>query len=348
MKNPVFSRPRDLLEKLEKDAPHFGFFQAVRLLALSARKSGKKRRGPLPDGLRFRTVPSLAFPPSELVAYRPADPGTPDAGNARDELTVAVMGLTGPGGVLPPPYTELVYGRRQVYRDTAIHAFFDLFSHHATGLFYGAWRKYRYWLGVEDGEPDGLTRGLLGLSGVGTQRLRGKLGVVGETHLAENLFAYYAGLLSQKPISALSVGTVVRGFFGIPAEVEQFVGQWVDVPPGEQSRFGSNLCELGLSAFAGERIWDRQTKIRIRLGPMPLEKFESLLPGGEAAKELESLVRYMVGHSLACDVTLVLDRREIPDARFSPQSRSLLGGNVWLSTRPLEHDPDEMQYRLLQ
>jgi type VI secretion system protein ImpH len=346
MKTPFFSRPRNLLEELEKNAPRFGFFQAVRLLALAARKANKKRRGPLPDGLRFRTVPSLAFPPSELAAYRPATPDEEE--NTRDELTVAVMGLTGPGGVLPPPYTELVYGRMQTYRDTAIHAFFDMFSHRATGLFYGAWRKYRYWLGTEDGGQDGLTRALLGFSGVGTQRLRDKLGAAGETHLAENLFAYYAGLLSQKPISALSAGAVIRGFFGVPAEVEQFVGQWMDVPTEEQSRFGGDLCELNLSAFAGERIWDRQTKIRIRLGPMRLKRFESLLPGGEAAKALESLVRYMVGHSLACDITLVLDRREIPEARFSPQSRSLLGGNVWLSTRPLEHDPDEMQYRLLQ
>jgi type VI secretion system protein ImpH len=338
--------PRDLNKELEQNAPGFGFFQAVRLLALIARRRGK-RRARLPDKLRFRTAASMSFPASEVTRYKPVDPQASGAAQARDEMTVAFMGLTGPSGVLPPPYTELLISRETVHRDTAFHAFLDLFSHRAIALFYGAWRKYRYWLDVEDGDRNGLTRDLLDFSGVGFQSLREKLGV-GETALAENLFAYYAGLLSQKPISAQSMSTVLQGFFGVPVEVVQFVGQWIEVPREEQTWFGGTACELGLSAFAGERIWDRQTKIEIRMGPMRRRQFECLLPGVAGAKTLETLVRFMVGHGLACDVTLILDKRDVPDPRFDLfRHRLLLGGNTWLNTRPPEHDPDDMRYRLL-
>ena len=339
--------PRNLIKELAQDAPHFGFFQAVRVLALIARRRGK-RRAQLPDKLRFRTAASMAFPASELTRYVPVDPQAPDAAQARDEMTVAFLGLTGPSGALPPPYTELMLSRNTMYRDTALHAFLDLFSHRSIAMFYGAWRKYRYWLDVEDGDRSRLTRNLLDFTGMGFQSLREKLGSGETAQLSENLFTYYVGLLSQKPISAQAMSTVLQGFFGVPVEITQFVGQWIDVPPEEQTQFGATACVLGLSAFAGDRIWDRQTKIELRMGPMRRGQFERLLPGVPGAKTLETLMRFMLGYGLACDVTLILDRRDIPAPRFDLfRQRLLLGGNTWLNTRPPERDPDEMRYRLL-
>ncbi|MCL2591627.1 MAG: type VI secretion system baseplate subunit TssG [Betaproteobacteria bacterium] len=339
--------PRDLIQELEEDAPRFGFFQAVRLLALTARQYGGRRRARLPSELRFRTEASFAFPASELTRYRSAGLDESGTEHAHDEMTVAFMGLTGPSGVMPPPYTELVIGRRQVFRDTGLHAFLDIFSHRAVSLFYDAWRKYRYWLDVEDGEQDKLTRDLLDFSGVGFQSLRDKLGFGETAHLAENVFAFYAGLLSQKPVSAQAMGTVIQGFFGVPTKIAQFVGQWVEVPLEEQSRIGRVGCELGQSVFSGERIWDRQTKIELHMGPMGRTQFERLLPGGSGAKALETLVRFMVGHGLACDVALTLDKRDVPDPKLDSERPLLLGGNGWLNTHPPEHDPDDMRYRLL-
>jgi len=340
--------PRDLIEELEQDAPRFKFFQAVRLLALTARHYGGRRRALLPKGLRFRTIASLSFPASELVQYRTVESEVAGTKSTRDEMTVAFLGLTGPSGTLPTPYTEMLINRRQRYRDVGLHAFLDMFSHRAVALFYGAWRKYRYWLDVEDGQKENLTGALLDLAGVGFPSLRDKLGTGDAALVNENFFLFYAGLLSQKPVSAMAMGSMIRGFYGVPVEVEQFVGQWINVPLEEQSHFGGKACVLGLSAFAGERIWDRQTKIRIRMGPMRIKQFEQLLPGEPGAKALETLVRFVVGFELACDVVLTLDRRDVPELKLGPDQRLLLGGNTWLNTSPPERDPDEMRYRLLR
>jgi type VI secretion system protein ImpH len=343
MNVPFNRHPHDLIEELEKETPRFGFFQAVRLLALTALHYGGRRRGKLPSNLRFRTLPSLSFPASEVAEFRPAD----SEGQTNDEMSVAFMGLTGPSGALPNSYTELVIDRRLFFRDTGLHAFLDLFSHRAISLFYEAWRKYRPWLDVEDGDSSNLTRNLLDFSGVGLQSLWEGLGKEWTEQLNENLFAHYAGLLSQKPISAQVMSTVIQGVFGVPAEIEQFVGQWIEVPIGEQTRINRGACVLGRTAFAGERIWDRQTKIRLHMGPMRQAAFKRLLPGSSGAKALESLVRFMVGHSLACDVTLTLDRRDVPEARLDSGQPLQAGFNAWMNSRTPARDPDEMRFRLL-
>ena len=349
MASPFWRKPRDLIAELTWDAPRFGFFQSVRLLALDARYYGAQRNGQLPARLRFRTETSLGFPASEVHRYRPVDPDAPaeEQEQARDELTVNFMGLTGPSGALPHPYTELLIERRMLYRDLGLHAFLDLFSHRAIALFYSAWRKYRFWLAAEDKEPEGFTRNLLDLAGVGLGSLRERIGKEETDGLDESMFAFYAGLLSQKPLSAQAMVTVIEGFFGVPAKLEQFVGQWIEVPEHEQTMLGGEVCELGLSAFVGDRMWDRQTKIGLRLGPMRRQKFDRLLPGNAGARALRSLVHFMVGHGLSCDVTLALDRRDVPMPELDGDTL-LLDGNIWLNSETPGHDPDDMHYRLLQ
>lgn len=339
---------RDLSDELARDASAYEFFQAVRLLSLEARRVGEKTSDGLPRGLRFRTPASLSFPPSELVRYSPASAPAATAGDRGDEMTVAFMGFTGPSGALPAVYTELLIERRDVFGDTAAHAFLDLFSHRAIALFHAAWRKYRHWLGVESGERDGLTRNVLDLAGLGFARLREGLDSAGSAGCGENFFVRHAGLLAQKPISASAVAGLVESFAGVPAELVQFVGQWVDLPPGEQTRLAPGANELGCSAFIGDRLWDRQTKVRLRLGPMRRERFEQFMPGERGAEGLEELLRFAVGFSLACDVTLILDRRDVPEPRLAADAPLRLGCNVWLAGQTPQADVDEMCYRLLQ
>lgn len=338
---------RDLNKELARDASAYEFFQAVRLLSIEARRAGNTSCDGLPSGLRFRTPASLSFPPSELVGYLPADASLSPGDEIRDEMTVAFMGLTGPSGALPAVYTELLIERRDVFGDAAAHAFLDLFSHRAIALFHGAWRKYRHWLGVESGERDGLTRNVLDLAGLGSGRLREELDAHRTDGLGENFFIRHAGLLAQKPLSASAIASLVGAFAHVPAELVQFVGQWVELPLGEQTRLGAG-GELGCSAFSGGRLWDRQTKVQLRLGPMRRQRFEQFLPGEPGAKGLAALMRFAVGFGLACDATLILDRRDVAEPCLTADAQLRLGTNVWLAGEARTADPDEMCYRLLQ
>jgi type VI secretion system protein ImpH len=351
---------RDLIDEIGKEGQRFGFFQAVRLLALADRRSGPAAS--IPRRLRFGTPMSLAFPPSEILDVAPQSgrtiAATGSSGQAESEngdadrqallMTIGFMGLTGPSGVLPTSYTELLIERRNFHRDAAAHQFLDLFTHRAVSLFYEAWRKHRFYLAYEAGERDGFTRNVLDLVGVGLAPLQSRLQQE-EGGIPDVFLTHFAGLLSQKPISASNLAALVRGYFGIDAEVEQFVGQWSEVPLAEQTCLGVQACPLGESAFAGERIWDRQNKICVKLGPLSRDEFTNFLPGQPGAIALTELVQFCVGQTLACDLELTLGKESVPPLRLGGEGDSAprLGYSTWLQTRSLHAHRNDARFSLL-
>ena len=337
---------RDLNYTLKAHTPRYRFFQAVRLLALDQTRQGKGSGNTgVPRNLRFRTPASLSFPASEIDRL--------DSHNNEEQATeplhmqVNFMGLTGPSGALPTHYTELLIERRQFHRDGTAHAFFDLFSHRAISLFYSAWRKYRFFVPYEQGEREGFTRNLLDLSGFGLTRMQERLKAEAPG-VSPLFFAYFAGLVAQKPLSAAAISAFVSGYFNVPVKLEQFVGQWIAVPENEQSRLGQQANQLGLSAFAGQRAWDQQTKIRLRIGPLEHARFSDFLPGEAAAAALEQLIKLCVGNDLACETNLVLRKEDIPAPVVKQGQTGLrLGHNIWLASHPVQQDADQMAYMLL-
>lgn len=140
-----------LEDTLDGEAYRFEFFQAVRLLerlAPGRAPVGRHEKAPGAEAVRFRTRPSLQFPPSEVYEVA-REPGA----GAPPEMSVAFMGLTGPSGVLPTHTTELVAERARA-RDTALWDFLDLFSHRMVSLFYRAWERYLFTGAFERGRHD--------------------------------------------------------------------------------------------------------------------------------------------------------------------------------------------------
>ena len=257
------------------------------------------------------------------------------------------MGLTGPSGVLPTPYTELFIDRRYQFRDRTGHAFLDQFTHRAVSLFYLAWRKHRFYLPYEAGNPDGFSRNLLDLVGVGLRHLQQRLAASGKG-IPDRFLIHYAGLLTQKPIPAVNIAALVRGFFAVDARVESFVGQWMNLPPHEQSALDGRPCLLGQNTFVGERLWDRQNKIRLKLGPLKHAQFAEFLPGQPGLLALRELVQFCVGLTLDCDVTLILERNEIPAPVLgAAPTQPRLGYSMWLNSRAAQEDASDVSFALL-
>src|SRR3954454_14013675 len=100
----------------------FDFFQAVRLLERAFPESEPVARTSDPgrEVVRFRSRASLGFPPSQIHEVRKN--GSEGKASPESEMTVAFMGLTGPVGVLPVQYTELIMERAR-YRDETLWTF---------------------------------------------------------------------------------------------------------------------------------------------------------------------------------------------------------------------------------
>lgn len=322
---------------LFEEGYRFDFFQAVRLferLYPQRRPVGRDAK-PAQETVRFRSHPSLSFPPSQIYEItRPAD------GSRPAEMTVAFLGLTGPSGVLPRHYTELLIERMR-QKDHALREFLDLFNHRFISLFFRAWEKYHFPIGYERAASsqegyDPFTLCLFDLMGMGTKGLQERLGVEDETLL------FYAGLMAQHPRSASALEGLLTAYFEVPIQTVQFAGQWLPLAEKDRSRLGASEANstLSVNAVLGSRVWDQQAKFMLRVGPLSFAQFSEFLPSGMAFQPLVQLTRFFVGQEFDFDVRLVLKAAEVPRCRLGETgpNPARLGWSTWLKSREFSHD----------
>ena len=133
-----------LEERLYEEGFAFDFFQAVRVLErLETKRRPIGYAGPpSAEGCALRALLSLSFPPSAVYEVE-----RPTAALPLPAMTVTFLGLTGPSGVLPRHYTELLLRLDREAKGPEKHAlrrWLDLFNHRLLSLFYRAWEKYRF------------------------------------------------------------------------------------------------------------------------------------------------------------------------------------------------------------
>jgi len=321
-------------EKLRREPYAFDFFQAVRLLERLFPERTPVGEFTHPEGevVRFAAHPSLAFPASQIQ-------GAEWWEKAAVKMTVNFMGLTGPEGVLPNPYTTLIIERLRD-SDQSLREFLDLFNHRIISLFYRAWRKYRFDVASEHGERDRFSRHLLSLLGLGTDGMRDRQVV------SDEVLVYYAGLLAQRPRSAQALKQILSDYFDVPVEIEQFSGGWYRLDPEAQCRMSDeNLDsgELGFGAVVGDEIWSQQSRVRIILGPLSLERYADFLPDGESFEPLRAWVKFFSNDEWDFEVRLILERENVPACTLGAEGVSgpQLGWVSWVKSRPFDRDPGD-------
>lgn len=332
------------VETLLQDEPYrFEFFQAVRLLERLMPERLPVGRvtdegqviNPGREVARFRTTVSLAFPPSQVQGLEQAEEGE---GDRQPRMEVAFMGLTGPLGVLPNHYTELLIDRLRA-GDRAMYDFLDLFNHRLISFFYRAWEKYRFPVAYERRpNDDQFTSFLFSIIGLSTRGLLRRMSLRDEGLLC------YGGLIAQRPHSAIAFEAIVGDYFGAKASMIQFAGQWLPLDADSVSKLGVANNVLGVSAVAGARVWDAQSKFRMKIGPVGYKQFAAFLPTGSAFKPMMEIIKLLAGPEFDFDVQLVLKAEEAPGTVLTTRARRrpMLRWNTWLKSRPFERDDEQV------
>jgi type VI secretion system protein ImpH len=331
---------REILEQLRAAPYTFEFFQAVslleRLLPDQALVGGFN--DPRDEIVRFTTPTTVAFPASEIQTI-----DEPRDGIGPPRMTVNFMGLTGPQGLLPLAYSLYLAERRRA-RDHAAKDFLGIFEHRMLSLFYRAWERSHAAVAHGRGERDWLTRHLLNLVGLGTEGLQRQLAIPDEALL------FYVGLLGVPTRPAAALEQLLADYFGVTAEVEQFVGAWYPLERATQCELDDDgpSTQLGLGAVAGDELWDLQSRVRVRLGPLTREQYDRFLPGGTAYEPLRALTRFFGNDQLDFEIQLVLARDEVPPCRLGgdDQAPVALGWSTWIRTMPFARDADETTFTL--
>lgn len=320
----------------------FELFQAVRLLEMlhPERSPVGRFASPSSEVVRFGVLPSLAFPPSEIAAISAGE-------DEPAQMEVNFYGLTGRLGLLPFYYTEMIASRvRQ--GDRAFKDFIDIFNHRFISLFYRGWRKNRLPAAYEKQEAEAgeFSLDLLTLLGLGTPGLQNRLGIPDEACI------YYAGLLMGQARSATLLKQLIADYFDVEVAIEEFAGSWYKLDPQTLTVLdddeASESSQLGIGAIAGDEIWQDESTVRIRLGPLSLDQYLDFLPGGEAYRRLQSWTRFFSGDQFDFELQLVLKKEDVPACELGAEGKNppRLGWMTWVKSVPFKSDSADTVLRI--
>jgi len=321
-----------------RDRPYgFDFFQAVRRLECAhpdLPRIGHSQR-PQQDYVRFCQNVSLAFAPSAIKAYSEATDEHPA------KMAVNFFGLLGTNGPMPLTITEYVHDRLHNHRDKTLASFLDVFNHRMISLFYRAWACNQQNVSHDRKEKDRFAVYIGSLFGIGEDSLRNRDAVpdVGKLH--------YSGRLVCQTKNAEGLREILQDYFGITVDIEQFVGQWLDLPQEHCCQLGKSLenAKLGSTLVIGSRFWECQQKFRIKFGPMRFSEYERMLPGGDSIRRLIAWIRNYVGDEFSWELQLILSAIDVPGISLGNMGQ--LGWSTWLRSKKFEKDADDLVLRNL-
>lgn len=340
--DPSFIRRQtQLFEQLSAEPWAHDFFAVLRRFESLWRhqpRLGKAVR-PSAEPVRLGQDAELDFAPAALMSFTATNDKPPRIGTRH-------LGLFGPMGALPLHLTEYTRDRQRNHGDATLARFADVFHHRALLLFYRAWAQTQPAVQADRPGDDQFAKWVSALFGQAPAAFE-------EAHAAPNAVPddarrFMAGHLSRAARNVESIEKALRSYFRVPVRVESHVGHWMHIRPEDRTRLGGpahrHSTALGRSAVAGAKVWDRQYKLRLHLGPLTLAQYESFLPGQAALAQLRGWMHQLLGIGMQWDVRLVLKGAEVPRLGFG--TRTPLGRTTWLGCKPARSDRDRGDLRI--
>ena len=274
------------------------------------------------DYVRLGEDPYLDFPASTIAAAR-----RDESGEIR--LFVKFLGFLGPQGALPLASTEEAY-LWVLARDDAFPRFLDLFNNRFLQLFFRAWADSRPIAHHDRPQDDRFADYVGSMIGIGTKRYldldsiadMGKLG--------------FAGLIAPQTKSASRLAGFLSGLFRVRADVEQFVGSWLELDPDERTMLGERHAGLGVDMLLGRSVYSVQDKIKIRIYVRDLAQYRRFLPVGDLCKPLADAVFFYCGAQLDWEVELAIPVGAVEPMRLGRSGE--LGWTGWMSPNWSDRD----------
>jgi type VI secretion system protein ImpH len=211
-----------------------------------------------------------------------------------------------------------------------------VFHHRALSLFYRAWANSRPTVSFDRPDDDRFALYTGALIGLGMDSLRDRDAMPDLTKL------HFAGHLACQTRHAEGLSSILSAFFDVKVRVECFVGTWLALPESDRTRLGESprTAALGRTALLGGRVWTRQHKFRVVMGPLDLADYKRLLPGGRSFRRLIPIVRNYIGDTLIWDVNLILLRDQVPAICLGRAGQ--LGWTTWLTPRNATADAADL------
>jgi len=330
----LHERRARLFDEIAKQPWAHDFFAVLRqidaLWPQSPRLGSALRPGAEP--VRLGQDPELDFAPAGVMSFDASERNVP-------RLGVRFFGLFGPMGPLPLHYTEHARDRLRNHGDATFARFADLFHHRMLLLFYRAWAQSQPAVQADRASDDQFAKWVGALFGQAPAALRRA------DQVPDAAKRFMSGHLASATRRPESIVKVLRQYFAVPIRVESHVGHWLPLRPEDRTRLGGRGgmgAALGVSAVAGSKVWDRQYKLRLHIGPLTLAQYRQFLPGQRSLVELRDWMCQLLGFEMLWDLRLILQGSAVPALGLSGATPAALGLTSWLGRKTPHPDRGEL------
>jgi type VI secretion system protein ImpH len=322
-----------LVAALSADPHRFDFYQTLRRIECLEPDRPRLGRGPRPvdEPVRLGQDPDLSFAPASLASLELRS-------GQRPRLLVRLFGLLGPNGPLPLHLTEYARERLRHAGDATFTSFLDIFHHRFLSFFYQAWAQAQPHVNRDRPKSDRFRVYVGAFIGLSRSAVRERDAVPDPAKL------FHAWALIRQVRNPEGLVAILEHFFQVPVRIAEFMAQWMPIDPRERTFLGRDSAVLGAGAVVGKRVWDRQHKFRVIIGPLTLRQYENFLPIGGDVQALIDWVRLYLSLELDWDVQLVLKAADVPELRLGRGVR--LGWTTWVGRRRTERDADDLRLDL--
>jgi len=310
------------------------FFQMLALLETESQRFGRSG-GPGNEPARLGQSPRLGFATQDVAQLTNHGDGPPD-------VAVNVLGLLGPEGPMPLHMTRWVRERLSnrwfagddagALADTSFLDLVNMLQHRMLAFYWRAWADARPDIHIAHDDGGRVTAMLRALAGIG---LPGTLS--GDKRLNDAKLRHATSLVQERN-SPERLTAFIESVVDAPVSLREFVGVWVDLPDGLQTRLGQAHAGLGTEAVLGARTFDRMSRAEFRVGPLSLEQFSAFLEDPDLWERLCHAVVFAAGREIEFDLRLILRADEVPQARLG---QGQLGRTIWLNPEP-GRDADDL------
>lgn len=311
-----------LINDLKKNAPAYSVFYAAYLCEKLLKNLHPDRNEEIfeQEGLQFRPFEDYVFPASNIRSFR------------FDEnvmtFVINFLGLYGINAPLPRCYHDQVAIQQNIHGpgEVPIQNFLDIFNNRFYWLYYQSWKKYRYYLQIDD-HPDNKT----------VQRVFSFIGqsaLVKKSRLPFSQFKLLqlSGVLSNRVRSKAGLLIMLKAFFPrFQFDLKEFIPTMVNL--AETPELGSSnkdqAFKLGQNSIIGRSVLDYMSRICLIIGPVEFEDYLKFIPGGRNITLLKQLLDIYINDNIEYDIKFIVNTAGARAIHWNDK-RLRLGQSMWL------------------
>jgi type VI secretion system protein ImpH len=312
-----------IIEDILQKGPEYHVWQAVLLSEIITRKDNPGRKDYLFDqkGLKFSPYQYYSYPPSDIKSVSLED--------NEIKFVLSFLGLYGINSPLPRCYHEQIVFQEKILGEGSIplQNFLDIFNNRFYWLYYQSWKKYRFYLHLNntDNKISERINSFIG---------RGAFSGKKTSHLSDFTLIKFAGVFSQRVRSKEGLRILLSHIFpNFTFKIIEFIPrrvELVDVPS-----LGSSEFSLGRNSFVGKTTTDYMSRIRIEIGPVSFKDYLNFLPHTENSKRLNELLKLYLNDGLEYDIRFKIQADTIETISWN-DDRLKLGTTFWLGKPSIE------------